>query len=384
MNATLRDDTLVLHFEGEINSANANAVDQEAVKAIGNKKFAKLILDFDKVPYISSAGLRIVLSLKKKYGSVEIEGVVLEVYDVLQMTGFTEIMPVRRRINEVDLSHAELIGQGFFSLVYRLDKDTIVKLFRQAVEVSEVERELNLAKQAFVLGIPTAISFDVVRSGDKLGVRFEMLDCASLRDIFRDHPEKYDEMVRKYAELVKIINTTESFDPEIPDAKAFWVKKLDKVKPFIDETRFDKLRRLFESVPERDSFVHGDCHVKNVMVQDGNLMLIDMDTLSKGHPIFELAGMYATYVAFEEDHPGNSEEFLGLKKELIHKIFKDVLDIYFDGIDEETYRKIALVSYAHMVWWTVSNTPDDLERRDNSAKRLCAMLDVVDDLDIGK
>ena len=37
-----------------------------------------------------------------------------------------------------------------------------------------------------------------------------------------------------------------------------------------------------------------------------------------------------------------------------------------------------------MVWWTVSNTPDDLERRDNSAKRLCAMLDVVDDLDIGK
>ena len=75
-----------------------------------------------------------------------------------------------------------MIGNGFFSTVYRIDKDTIIKVFNRVSDPEQIERELKLAKQAFILGIPTAISFDIVRVDDKLGVRFEMLDCMSLRD----------------------------------------------------------------------------------------------------------------------------------------------------------------------------------------------------------
>ena len=383
MEKQLKDKTLTLFFEGEINSGNASQVEADALKAIDGQKFETLCLDFDKIKYVSSAGLRVVLMLKKRFGDVHVLNVSLEVYDVLQMTGFTEIMDIQKRLAVVDVTNAELIGEGFFSLVYRINKDTIIKVFRQRCELPEIQRELNLAKQAFVLGIPTAISFDIVKVGDLLGVRFEMLDCASLRDVFRDHPERYDEMVEKYAKLLLIINNTESLDPSIPSAKDQDLEKIETCRQYLTKQEYEKLKKMIEAIPERDTFVHGDCHFKNIMVQGDELMLIDMDTLSRGHPIFELAAIYSTYIAFEEDTPGNNLAFLGLPSELTSRIFHDVLRIYLKDLDDLKYKKIGLLSYAHMIWWTMANTPDDTHRRDGNLKRLKALLKEIDDLDIG-
>lgn len=197
------DKTLTLYFSGQVDSTNASAVEEDVNKTLASHQdFERIVLNFNDLAYISSAGLRIVLKLLQQYKNVSIIDASPDVYDVFQMTGFTKMMEIRRRLVEIDVTGAELIGEGFFSLVYRINKDTIIKVFRQVTDISEVERELNLAKQAFVLGIPTAISFDVVRVGDKLGVRFEMLDCASLRDIYRDEPERYEEMTKRYADLL--------------------------------------------------------------------------------------------------------------------------------------------------------------------------------------
>ena len=53
-----------------------------------------------------------------------------------------------------------------------------------------------------------------------------------------------------------------------------------------------------EAVSVRHQMLHGDYHIKNVMMQDGEVLLIDMDTLCQGHPVFELASMYNAYVGF--------------------------------------------------------------------------------------
>ena len=378
------DNALTLYLVGEINSATAPTIDREIDGIIAKKKITSLVLDFDEVTYLSSAGLRIVLRLKQKYGEVSIVNASLEVYDVLSMTGFTTMMTVQRKLAEIDVSNAELIGEGFFSLVYRIDKDTIIKVFRQHTALSEVERELNLAKQAFVLGIPTAISFDVVKVGDRLGVRFEMLDCASLRDVFRDHPERYDEMLHKYADLLTTINTTEPMDPTLPDIKAAWISKGRTCRRYLDDAHYAKLMDLLSGIEDRQTFVHGDCHYKNIMVQGEELLLIDMDTLSRGHPIFELASIYAPYVAFEESDEGNTQRFMGISAEFTQKMFHDLLALYFGKEDESYFKKIGLVAYAHMIWWNQANTPDNHVRHEVCLKKLIALLDEVEDLDIGK
>ena len=383
MEFTCKESVLTLFPVGEINSYSAPQVEAEIDKIIAKSKFSSIVLDFSAVSYLSSAGLRIVLKLKQRYNAVKIVDASLEVYDVLQMTGFTSMMEVHKKLREVDVTHAEKIGEGFFSIVYRIDKDTIIKVFRQATSIENVERELNLAKQAFVLGIPTAISFDVVKVGELLGVRFEMLDCASLRDVFRDHPERADEFIDKYVSLLKTINSTIDTDPSLPKAKDQWREKVAYCAKYLDKAEAKKLTNMFKQIPDAPTFVHGDCHYKNIMVQGDELLLIDMDTLCTGHPIFELSALYAPYIAFEMDDPGNTERFLGLTAEFTQKMFFKILDLYLGKHDEAAIAKIAALCFAHMVWWNGMNTPDNQVRHEGNLKRLKEALKTLEDFDIG-
>ena len=217
MKCLLDKDVLTIYLEGELNSANADAREKEILADVEGKTFTRLVLDFSLLSYISSAGLRVVLKLKQKFGDVVINEASLEVYDVLSMTGFTNIMEVNKALNRISLDGAEVIGSGYFSTVYRINKDTIIKVFNRVSDSKQIERELKLSKEAFVLGIPTAISFDVVKVEDKLGVRFEMLDCESLSQAFARRPDQYNALLDKYVGLLKKINTTECLDPEIPE-----------------------------------------------------------------------------------------------------------------------------------------------------------------------
>jgi len=383
MRFELSDNLLTLFFEGELNSYNADVMEKEIDEVLSSSKFQILNLDFAKLHYISSAGLRIILKIKQKHDDSHVINANLDVYDVLQMTGFTSIMDVKKAMREMSVEGAEIIGEGFFSTVYRIDKDTIIKVFNRTSDEKQIERELKLAKQAFVLGIPTAISFDIVKVKDKLGVRFEMLDCMSLKNAFIKYPEKYDELLNKYVDLLKKINTTECFDPSVPSIKKFFIEKVEAIKHLLDEAHYEKLLGLMKSVPERSTFVHGDCHFKNIMVQGEDFLLIDMDTLSVGHPIFELANLRCPYVAFEEDAPGNCEQFFGMKAEYCVKLYDDIVRLYFGKEDEVIKDKIALVCYAHMVWWTLTNQKDNQKRLNGCKERLIALLDKYNDIDIG-
>ena len=383
MRFNLSDGSLTLYFEGELNSYNSDNVEKEVEDIVSKSNFQTLYLDFSDLTYISSAGLRIILKIKQKYEDTHVIEVSLEVYDILSMTGFTNIMDVRKALKRVDIKGAEVIGEGFFSVVYRIDKDTIIKVFKRTSDAGQIERELRLAKQAFVQGIPTAISFDIVKVDDLLGVRFEMLDCMSLKNAFLQYPDQYASYLDRYVKLLKKINTTECFDPNMPDMKKFFLEKAEASKDVLGKDVYQKCLKLISNIPDRDTFVHGDCHFKNIMVQGDDFLLIDMDTLSKGHPIFELGLLRCPYVAFEEDDPGNSEKFLGAKAEFVNKLFFDVLDGYFDKCDQAIKDKIAIVCYIHMVWWTLVNQKENKKRIDGCKERLVSLLKDYNDLDIG-
>ncbi len=380
MNKQLKDKTLTLFLSGEINSNNSEAVAKEIEDTIEGQDFEHLIFDFEKISYLSSAGLRIMLRYKQKY-DLSIINVSADVYDVFQMTGFTSIMSISKILRTVEVKPDQIIGEGYFSTVYRIDKDTIVKVFKRASNIEEIEKEMGLAKEAFILGIPTAITFDIVRVGDKYGVQFEMLDSVSLRDEFRDHPEEFEELCQRYAGLLKTINTTSTNNPALPSARERFLKKVDTVKPFLTEEEAKKLSSLANGIKERNTFVHGDCHVKNILVQNGELFLIDMETLAVGDPVFEVGGNYATYICFEEAMPGNNIEFLGLSSEFCLKMFKRVLEIYLGGWDEVAWKKIQVVAYTHMVWWNHTFAQNDTIHASCLA-RLKEMLPQVDSISL--
>ena len=384
MRTTLENNVITVYLGGEINSYNADNIEKEILETLKNQSFQKVILDFSSVTYISSAGLRIILKLKQMYNDISIVETTLEVYDIFSMTGFTNIMDIKKGLKRVYLSGAEIVGDGYYSTVYRIDKDTIIKVFNRVSDSEQIERELKLAKEAFVLGIPTAISFDIVKVDDgKLGVRYEMLDCMSLKNTLLNYPDRAEEFIKKYADLLKKMNTTECDNPSIPDKKQAYLWKVEKIKEFIPNEAYEKLLKMFNAIPERKTLIHGDCHIKNIMVQNGELLLIDMDTLSVGYPIFELAALYAPYIAFNEDDPGNSIGFFGMDDATIENLYNKLIDLYFENPTQEIKDKIKIVGYVHMVRWATNNEPDNTKRINGCKERLLKLLENYNDLDIG-
>ena len=92
------------------------------------------------------------------------------------------------------------------------------------------------------------------------------------------------------------------------------------------------------------------------MVIGENLMLIDMDTLSVGDPVFDLMGVYMSYLLFNEDEPDNTLKFLGLTSELCDFVYEKTLACYFSDRDmtatrelEKRIRAVAYVRFLYLV-----------------------------------
>lgn len=70
MNAVWENDTIRLTLEGRIDSGNSADVESEIIEAIGDRTPGSVALDAERLEYISSAGLRIILRLRKDRKSV--------------------------------------------------------------------------------------------------------------------------------------------------------------------------------------------------------------------------------------------------------------------------------------------------------------------------
>ena len=100
MEFVLEGNELTVKPEGVIDSNNAEQVGKEIDDIRTNNKHNSLILDLAKLTYISSAGLRQILKLKKTCDDFKICNVCNEVYDIFEMTGFSEMMTIEKAFRE--------------------------------------------------------------------------------------------------------------------------------------------------------------------------------------------------------------------------------------------------------------------------------------------
>jgi len=193
---------------GRIDSSNTPLWEEKIREQLEGKEGEPIVLDAASLEYISSAGLRVLLRIKKKNPEIRLINASPEVYAILDMTGFTEIMQVEKAYRIVSVEGCEIIGHGSNGTIYRIDKDNVVKVYKNADALQEIQKERELAKLAFVLGIPTAISYDVVRVGDSYGSEFEFLNARSFTRILSEEPDKLDWCVHEYVKMLRIIHST--------------------------------------------------------------------------------------------------------------------------------------------------------------------------------
>lgn len=215
----MKNGIYVIYLSGHIDSGNAAQAEETINQLKEEAGGVGVMVDAEALEYISSAGLRVILRLRKEYPDLKIINVSPEVYEIFDMTGFTDMITIEKAYRKISVDGCEVIGQGANGLVYRLDPDTIIKVYRNPDSLPDIQRERELARKAFVLGIPTAIPYDVVKVGDGYGSVFELLNAKSFAKLIAAEPENEDKYVELYVDLLKKIHSTEVKHGDMPDQR---------------------------------------------------------------------------------------------------------------------------------------------------------------------
>ena len=355
MNIDIRHegDSVTLILAGRLDTATSAKASADIERALATVPvISRLTCDAGQLEYISSSGLRILLSLAKRYKDFRITEVQSLVYEVLDTTGFTKIMTVERALRQLSVEGCEVIGVGGVGTVYRLDGDTIIKVFREGTTIEEVRREITMSKEAFVMGMPTAISFDVVRVGSQYGLVYELLQADTLSACIKREPGRIDEFARKYAELFHQLHAIEvPGGSSVPCAIERERQQIRHIRRYFPQESIDLMLRIVDAIPDANRLLHLDLQTKNAMVQNGELMLIDMGEVGYGHPLLDLGHAYSAMVTLVGDY----DKIIGMPRELGQKLWSRAIDYYLEGMPAEVVKQrkaqIEVVSCVRSFSW---------------------------------
>ena len=358
----LDNEVLTVTLDGRLDTEAASKFEAELNAIRTENAHTSMVVDASGLEYVASSGLRIILKLVKSEKNFKLENVCAAVYEVFEVTGFSKIIQMTKALRKVDLSKCEKIGAGGNGAVYRISEDEIVKVNFNPDTYETLEEELAKAKEAFFLGVPTAISFDMVDCGEgKKGVVYEIIKSSNLGENIQKDPSRMEELTEKYIEQINLLHSIHTDNPVYGSAKDSYRKQVEAASKYLTEEEGELLNLILEALPEGDRLVHGDAHPKNIMIQNGEMLWIDMEGMSVGHPIYDLISIAVILNGMRTDEM--SVGICGMDNTVV-KVFKDCfIRKYFKTEDPEMIQKyggmldgLRLIRAVFAIGFTSENT----------------------------
>ena len=358
----LDNEVLTVTLDGRLDTEAASKFEAELNAIRTENAHTSMVVDASGLEYVASSGLRIILKLVKSEKNFKLENVCAAVYEVFEVTGFSKIIQMTKALRKVDLSKCEKIGAGGNGAVYRISEDEIVKVNFNPDTYETLEEELAKAKEAFFLGVPTAISFDMVDCGEgKKGVVYEIIKSSTLGENIQKDPSRMEELTEKYIEQINFLHSIHTDNPVYGSAKDSYRKQVEAASKYLTEEEGELLNLILEALPEGDRLVHGDAHPKNIMIQNGEMLWIDMEGMSVGHPIYDLISIAVILNGMRTDEM--SVGICGMDNTVV-KVFKDCfIRKYFKTEDPEMIQKyggmldgLRLIRAVFAIGFTSENT----------------------------
>ena len=175
-------------------------------------------------------------------------------------------------------------------------------------------------------------------------------------------PEKKDEYIMKYVQLAKTLHTTEIKGDTIITLKELLYSRLDDefMKEVLSAEEIAVLHSIVDAMKDTNTLVHGDFHPGNIMLQNGELMLIDMGEVTRGVPIYDVASVFRDLISAPKNNPDIIRMSMGLEPELAMEIGTKFIAMY-TGITNpqalEGYMKQLGLVYAFNVVMFLTEMP---------------------------
>ncbi len=349
---------LTIYLEGRIDSSNALEVEKELLDAAGDAQDVVPVIDAANLAYISSAGLRALMKLRKGYKKpVRIINTSPEVYDIFEVTGFTELFDVKKSLRNVSVEGLELIGEGANGKVYRFTPDEMIKVFREGISMDTVEAERESSKKAFLFGVPCAIPFDTVLCGESYGTIYEMLKAKTLTEVIRANPDTLEHYAKESAVLLKKMHTIEVPEGQMQSAANLLYHTIDSLTEDFTPEEIALMHRLYDAIPKMNRFIHNDYHTKNIMESEGELILIDLGDAGAGNPLIDLIHCYMVYLLIGSGTRENTPEgisFIGLSYGQMNRFWEVFLSTYCGSGEEAERMNQILEPYGWLMYLTTA------------------------------
>lgn len=297
MKSTYSEGVLKILLPKRIDTNNADKFEEELKTTTQIEGVKQILLDAQNLTCISSAGLRIIRELldKQKESSVFLINASSKVHEIFHISGFNEIMEVMKKLRRVNIKDMESIGGGLDGSIYRVNDEQILKVLHNIDSPTEIEKIVSAIRLAFVNGIPTIIPFEIVETERGAGMIMEFIDSELLSAVMRDNSAQFDYYVQKMVELHKRVTSVEFESGRMRKIGDMLKGGIDSAANLLAPEEISEIKGYIDIIPKENTGLHGDFHAKNIMVMKGELILIDMDDFSVGHPVWDFSSVYQDY-----------------------------------------------------------------------------------------
>lgn len=335
--------SIILCLVERIDSSNATAFHDEIMNEFEKIADKEFIIDMNETVYISSAGIRALISAQKTGKLSKVINVSKEVYDVLEMTGITQIIKIVPKLREVSVEGLEQLGVGTTGIVYKLDDDKVIKVFKEGYTLERVQNEQEKTKMILLSGVPCAVPYDIVKVNDQYALIFELVDAQMLSSDVKEANKNNDmEAAKKSIKLLcqyaKKIHSITLPEGSLPSIKKVYINFINELSgKYINKEDADYAFEIIDRIEDSNNYIHGDLNFTNVVKCEDEMMLIDVVDSALGNGIFDIN----IYVGLHYLGKINKSvyEKMGLTEENSKLYMDEVFYTYYEDLDSETKKQ---------------------------------------------
>lgn len=337
--------TTIYYLKGAIDSFNAKEFEEDLLGFYEQK--GELLLDASELEYMSSSGIRALVKLSKMQNGVRIDNVNDAMFSIFYSSGLTEIFEINRQMLELTNDNWEVAGVGASGTVYKINNDTAIKVYAEGTKFEYVNQERELARQAFICGVPTIIPNRNAKVGNQYATIFELVNSSSLGEMLVKNPDRFDELMDDYVKMIKDLHAIEDTKDYFPYLQDLWLKSEHMVREGLSPEDADLVVDIYKNSKKSKNLLHGDIHPGNVMISDGEMVLVDMASMSTGPELLDAITVYRlSMYAKDVGLLKAAEESMGIPESMFVTFWEAFARRYYEVEDQDVIDKITKDMYA--------------------------------------
>lgn len=244
-----------------------------------------------------------------------------------------------------------MIGQGNTAEIYQLDDNKILKLFRNGLGQSIIEKEYQNSVSVMKILDCVPKVYEMVDVNDRTGIIYQKITGTDLLKIMTTSIWKINAYSKKFAHYHLYIQ--KPVKDNMCTVKEKLIDDLNNVHELSDKN-LKKIQRYLEQLPEGNDLCHFDFHPGNIMISDKNAFFLDWMTACKGDVCADVARTCILLKYGEVAHaPWIMKKIISIFQHHIYKIYvKEYLKISKKSMDDITQWELPVAAARLREWIT--------------------------------